>query len=100
MIIDDLSYDVQTPLTVTYVGDYKYLAVDGGFNEIVATFDSHSDLSKWLLSQQDRQGSTHRVMYVCRVLTSQYDLIVRKMQTMHSPLRDVIAVRSTLRNIF
>lgn len=100
MIIDDLSYDVKPPLTVTYVGDYKYLAVDGGFNEIVAAFDSHSDLSKWLLSQQDRRGSTRRILYVCRILSSQYDMIVQKMQTLQSPLRDVIAVRTTLRKNF
>jgi len=97
MIDETVSYDIQPPLRVVYVGDYKYMAVDAGFNEIVAAFDSHSDLSKWLLSHQDRHGGAPRALFVCRILVRHYDLILQQMQTFQVPLRKLLAVRSTLR---
>lgn len=95
MLIDSLNVDVPRHTGLYRVGDYKYLAVDWGFDNILADFDTQSDLSKWALAQQDSKGHTAKLFWLCRMPSVQYDQVHKAMCTTTASFRELIAVRET-----
>lgn len=95
MMFESLDVDVRTHTELYHVGDYKYLAVDRGFDIILASFDTRSDLSKWVLAQQDSKGTTENLFWLCRMTSVEYMNIRQEMTKKQVALRGLIAVRET-----
>lgn len=95
MLIDSLNVDVPRHTGLCHVGDYKYLAVDRGFDNILASFDSRSDLSKWVLAQQDSNGVTDHPFWLCKMTSPTFKQVSYEMRVSKVALREVIAVRET-----
>ena len=95
MLIDSLNVDVPRHTGLCHVGDYKYLAVDRGFDNILASFDSRSDLSKWALAQQNSNGVTDHPFWLCRMTSPSFKQVYKEMSSTETPLRELISVRET-----
>ncbi|MFH7316247.1 hypothetical protein ACHWP0_07630 [Weissella cibaria] len=92
-MIDSLNVDVQHHAALCHVGDYKYLAVDRGFDVILANFDTRSDLSKWALAQQDSKGTTDKLFWLCRMTSVEFEQVNNEMRMTNASLRELISVR-------
>lgn len=78
MLIDSLNVDVPRHTELCHVGDYMYLAVDREFDNILASFDTRSDLSKWALAQQDSKGVTAKLFWLCRMTSVELNKLMMK----------------------
>lgn len=95
MLIDSLNVDVPRHTELCHVGDYKYLAVDRGFDNILASFDMRSDLSKWALAQQDSKGATAKLFWLCRMTSVEFKKVNDEIRATNASLRELISLRET-----
>ncbi|MCS9993235.1 hypothetical protein EFL69_09145 [Weissella confusa] len=95
MVIDSLNVDVPRHTGLCHVGDYKYIAVDLGFDNVLASFDTRSDLSKWALAQQDSKGTTAKLFWLCRMTNVEFKQVNDEIRATNASLRELISVRET-----
>ncbi|OSP89677.1 hypothetical protein B9D04_03915 [Weissella cibaria] len=95
MLIDSLNVDVPRHTELCHVGDYMYLAVDREFDNILASFDTRSDLSKWALAQQDSKGVTAKLFWLCRMTSVEFKQVNDEIRATNASLRELISVRET-----
>ena len=75
-----------------YVGTYKYVVVDAALNDILASFDYRSDLTKWLLSRQNKVGNAASLTWICRIRTRELDVITSVMMNEKQSFYKVVAI--------